>query len=189
MPITDPFQQQHDRQGEEAFKKIFERADKGKQLGDLLQQRIMWHLFGWGMVETLWRYSKTGLLLYVIPASVGVFGVGVGFIVGNAFHGIPSGLFYLYGILSLCIVAASMAYGYYKAPRIGRLIANAYFVCVGVFWIDGWLSRLAMLSGNDSRGIYRLIAFLSILGMLICFLSTVATEVWGMFHNRRQPME
>ena len=182
MPIPDPFQQQHERLGEEAFKKVTQRADQWAQREQLIQQSIVWHLFGWGLIGNLWKYSKTALFLYVIPAFVGLFGVGLGFVAGNVLQGAPAGLFYLFSIFSLFVVAASMAYGYYKAPRIGRLFANAYFVCVGVFWIV-WLLT------HHSGGIYFLIGRLSILGMLVCFLSTVATEVWGMFHNRRQPME
>ena len=244
MPIPDPFQQQHERLGEEAFKKVTQRADQWAQREQLIQQSIVWHLFGWGLIGNLWKYSKTALFLYVIPAWVGLFGVGLGFVAGNTLMrsileaqannvrppvslGAP-GMFYLYGIFSGFLVAASMAFGFYKASRAGRLIGMVYLCCVCVFWVIAWLSppspprqrrgdvaQATQQPPRDSRQkapavqppqrantaaitpppapkdntVYLWFEFLCILGMVVCFLSTVAVEVWGGFRNRRQAME
>ncbi|HWS16949.1 MAG TPA: hypothetical protein VN223_03005 [Candidatus Elarobacter sp.] len=187
---NDPFFNLGRKIQDERTEKSFRQPENWAALERAIQKRLAGFLIG-GLPRLLWRYSRTSVLLFIIPWWLYVLSmIGVGFGVRSTVHdvwGLCVGLFFA-TLLPLIGMAGSMIYAYRNAFGISKIIAAIQIPTAALFVIVATYRALCTPLGRPPYAPQSAESVIAVLFMIFLFVIAVVADIIRQFTNR-QSME
>jgi hypothetical protein len=175
---------------DERTEKSFRQLEEWAALERAIQKRLAGFLIG-GLPRLLWRYSRTSVLLFIIPWWLYVLSmIGVGFGVRGSVHdvwGLCIGLFFA-ALLPLIGMAGSMIYAYRNTFGVSKIIAAIQIPAATLFVIVATYRALCTPLGRPPYAPQSVESVIAVLFMIFLFAIAVIADLVHQFANR-QPME
>jgi hypothetical protein len=173
---------------DERSEKSFRQPESWAALERAIQKRVAGFLIG-GLPRLLWRYSRTSVLLFIIPWWLYVLSmIGVGFGVRGNVHdvwGLCVGLFFA-ALLPLIGMAGSMIYAYRNTVGFSKIIAAIQIPTATLFVIVATYRALCTPLGRPPYAPQSADSAIAVLFMAFIFTLNVVIDLIHVFLSRRE---